>query len=154
MGEKTIGRGRGGHSTWSSPPLFMVDYYCWSRVKGKWGKPQKQVENRTPEHVPCCHVSARIRRMPVPFPPGTKSTWGLEKSTLNFLPVLHRFWNSDSTRKTWRRHQIYSESPADTPSTWAYLFSPLKVIRVTGSVGWSCKPTVGSHRRCHGQLLL
>ncbi len=23
-----------------------------------------------------------------------------------------------------------------------------------GSVGWSCKPTVGSHCRCHGQLLL
>ncbi len=42
----------------------------------------------------------------------------------------------------------------DTLSAWAYLFSPLKVIRVTGSVRLSCKPTVGSHRRCHGQLLL
>jgi hypothetical protein len=28
MGYKINGRGRGGHSTWLSPPLFMVDYYC------------------------------------------------------------------------------------------------------------------------------
>ncbi len=42
----------------------------------------------------------------------------------------------------------------DTPFARAYIFSPLKVIWVTGSVGWSCKPTVGSHRRCHGQPLL
>jgi hypothetical protein len=41
----------------------------------------KESEERTTEvsetellrHVPHCLVSARVRRMPVPFPPGTKS---------------------------------------------------------------------------------
>ncbi len=110
-GEKTIGRGRGGHLTWSSPPLFMVNYYCSSKVKGKWGKRQKRVENRTPEHVPRCRVSARVRRVPVPFPPGTKSMWGLAEvhwtfshySTVSDTPIL-REWsdaNSESTPNLW-----------------------------------------------------
>ncbi len=29
---------------------------------------------------------------------------------LNFLPVLHRFWHSNSTGKIWHRLRIYSES--------------------------------------------
>ncbi len=162
MGEKTIGGGWGDHSTWSSPPLFMVDYYCESKVKGKWGKPQKQVENQTPEHVHCCHVSACVWRVLVPFPPGTKSTWGLVKyvefspSTPPFLTL--RFYEKDlaPTPNLLRISGRYSLRSGifDTPSAWAYLVSPLKVIWVTWSVGWSCKPTVGSHCRCHGQLLL
>ncbi len=28
MGHKSNGRGQGGHLTWLSPPLFMVNYYC------------------------------------------------------------------------------------------------------------------------------
>ncbi len=54
--------------------------------------PQKWVENQTPEHVPCCHVSACLRCVPVPFLPGTKSMWGPCGSTGNFLPALRRFW--------------------------------------------------------------
>ncbi len=80
----------------------------------------------------------------------------LSPSTLPFLTL--RFYEKDLTPtpnllRISGRYSLCS-GVFDTPFARAYLFSPLKVIWVTGSVGWSCKPTVGSHRRCHGQLLL
>ncbi len=66
--------------------------------------PQNWVENQTPEHVPCYHVSACIRRVPVLFPPGTKSTWGLAEvhwtffqySPISDSPILRERSDADS----------------------------------------------------------
>ncbi len=98
----------------------------------------KESEERTTEvsetellrHVPCCHMSARIRSKPVPFLPGTKSTWGLaevrwtfsQHSAVSDTPIPRE--RSDADSKS-------TPNPANTPSAWAYSFSPLKVIWVT-----------------------
>ena len=73
-------------------------------------------------HVSCCHVSARIRRMPVPFPPGTKSTWGLpevhwtfsQHSTVSYTPIPQERSDADSES---------TPNPAGTPSARAYSFT-------------------------------
>ncbi len=122
---------RKGHLIWSSPPLFMVSYYCLSKgLEKQWNKPQKWVETKLLKHVPRCQVSACISHVPVPFPPGTKSTWGLvelrgtfsQYSALSGTLFLQERSTTDSKA---------TPSLADTPSAWAYSFSPLKVIRVS-----------------------
>ncbi len=53
--------------------------YSWSitivslRSKESEGGTTEVSETKLLSHVPCCHVSARIRRVPVLFLPGTRS---------------------------------------------------------------------------------
>ena len=84
-------------------------------------EPQKWVETKLLRYVPRCHVSARIRRVPVPFLPGTKSTWGLaevcwtfsQHSAVSDTPIPRE--RSDADSKS-------TPNPADTPSARAYSF--------------------------------
>jgi hypothetical protein len=68
-----------GEVTWHG----QAHPYSWSitivslRSKKSEGGATEVSKNQTPEPCSSCHMSARVRRVPVPFLPGTKSTWGL-----------------------------------------------------------------------------
>jgi hypothetical protein len=107
--------------------ITIVSLRSKERVRNE---PQKWVETKLLRHVPCRYVSACVRRMPVPFLLGIKSTWGLgevrwtfsQYSAISDTPIPRE--RSDTNSKS-------TPNPADTPSAWAYSFSPLKVVWVT-----------------------
>ncbi len=73
-------------------------------------------------HIPCCYVSSRIRHVPVPLRPGTKSTWGLAEVRWTFS----QHSTVSDTQIPRERSDLNSKStpnPADTPSAWAYSFN-------------------------------
>ncbi len=108
--------------------------YSWSitivslRSKKVRKDPQKWVETELLRHVPRRQVSARARRMPVLFPPGTKYLWGLLRKYVELSPSTPPFLIPQERSDT---DSESTPNPADTLSTRAYSVSPLKVIRVT-----------------------
>ncbi len=140
----------------------MVDYYCYLRSKESEESHRSKWKTKLLGMflaVTCQHASGACQSHSRPvlnLREALQKYVELSPTTPPFLTL--QFYEKDLT-PTPNLLQIsgrYSLRSGifDTPSARAYLFSPLKVIPVTGSVGQSCKPTVGSHRRCHGQLLL
>ncbi len=84
--------------------------------------PQKQVETKLLGHVPCCHMSGHVRRVPVLFLPGIKTTWGLAEvcwtfsqySAISDTPIPQERSDTDSNS---------TPNPADTSSAQAYSFT-------------------------------
>ncbi len=115
---------------WAHPYSWSITIVSQRSKEKVRNEPQKWVETKLLRHAPRCHVSACVRRVPVPFPPGTKSAWGLAEVHWTFSQ--HSAVSDTPIPR--ERSDVDSEStpnPADTPSAWAYSFSPLKVIRVT-----------------------
>jgi hypothetical protein len=66
-GEQVTRHGRAHPYSWSITIVSL-------RSKESEGGATEVSETKLLSHVPHCHVSACVRRVPVPFPSGTKST--------------------------------------------------------------------------------
>ncbi len=78
-------------------------------------------ENQTPEACSLLQVSARVRRVPVQFPPSTTSTWGL----VELRGTFSQYSTVSGILFLWERSAVDSKatpSSANTPSAWAYSF--------------------------------
>ncbi len=130
--------------------------YSWSitivslRSKKVRNEPQKWVETKLLRHVPHCHALARIRRVPVPFPAvlslreASQKYVELSPSTPPFLTLQFHEKDLTPTPNLLRIRPIL-------PPLGHILSAPSRSFGWHGLVGWSCKPTVGSRCRCHGQ---
>jgi hypothetical protein len=143
MGEKTIGRGQGGHSTWSTHP------YSWSITIVSLRSMESEKCHRSEWKtellsmflaVMCQHASGACQSHSRPVLNLHEASWKyveLSPSTPPFLTLQVYEKDLMPTPNILRISGRYSFRLGifGTPYAQAYLFSPLKVIRVTGSVG-------------------
>ncbi len=126
--------GRAHPSSWSISIVSL-------RSKESEGGATEVSKTKLLSHVPPCRVSACVRHVPVPFLPGTKSTWGPAE-------VRWTFSQYSAVSDTPIHEKDLTPTPnllriRPIPPPLGHILSvPSRSFGWHGSVGWSCKPTV------------